>query len=45
MIDVQLREHGYNEGEVAALALMLPEPFRRHYLADRDTSPPLRAAQ
>jgi Zn-dependent peptidase ImmA (M78 family) len=45
MIDIRLREHGYNEGEVAALALMLPEPFRRHYLADRDTSPPLRAAR
>ena len=37
VIDTQLAKH-QDEAEVAALALMLPEPFRRHYLAHRAPS-------
>jgi Zn-dependent peptidase ImmA (M78 family) len=38
VIDAQLAKH-QDEAEVAALALMLPEPFRRHYLTHRASSP------
>jgi Zn-dependent peptidase ImmA (M78 family)/DNA-binding XRE family transcriptional regulator len=38
VIDAQLAKH-QDEAEVAALALMLPEQFHRHYLAHRASSP------
>jgi Zn-dependent peptidase ImmA (M78 family)/transcriptional regulator with XRE-family HTH domain len=38
-IDIQLDKHGRSVDQLAASALMLPAPFRRHYLTHRgDTS-------
>lgn len=45
MIDVHLNQHGYSEEELAAVALMLPDPFRRHYLTNRRSSPQLRVVR
>lgn len=45
LIDTHLDKHGCSEDELAAMALMLPDPFRRHYLSHRGSAAQLRVTR